>query len=388
MKKLLFSLLFICTIQPSIGQNVFIADNNFNAPTGANIFPTIQQAVDAASAGDFIYIQPSPTTYGSVIIEKELHLVGIGFNLDKDLPHESTMTDITLRNNVDNLINPSNSTITGLDIRDIYPNKRSGLDYTLSGVKIYNCEINRLYWSSAATYPVLDALEIYDNYITGGITFANAVLNGLVRNNLITGSFDLRSTSPNSIIITNNIIYGSIDKSSFGDNLIIQNNYFIGSKGNTVSFSVMLDAIIANNIFYGRTPSNATGGNSTSTNFQRNIFTNNLSYETGNDELPPSGGGVDNSGDGNIEGSSPLFTNVLILNSWSSAYNFTLQAGSPALNAGSDGSDIGITGGPYPFTGTNFILDTTPLPTIQILNTSSVINPGDDLDVRIKAKSN
>lgn len=387
MKNLLFSLIVFGVVNQSIGQDVFIADNNFNAPTGANVFPTIQEAADAASAGDFIYIQPSPTTYGSVIIEKELHLVGIGFNLDKDFPHESTMTDITLRNNVDNTSNPSNSTITGLDVRDITPNKRTGLDYTLSGVKIYNCQINRLWWSNQSIYPVLDGIEIYDNYFTSTINFANVVLNGLIRNNLIT-SIDFISSGSQSAIITNNIIYGSIDKSSQGDNIIIQNNVFVGSKGNTNAFNTMLDAIVANNIFYGRTPSISSTGNSTSTNFQRNVFTNNLSYETGNDELPPAGGGVGNSGDGNIEGSSPLFTNVLLLNSWSSDYNFTLLAGSPALNAGSDGTDIGITGGPYPFTGTNFILKTTPLPTIQILNTSTVINPGDDLDVRIKAKSN
>ena len=44
-------------------QAIWIADNNFNAPTGANVFPTIQEAIDAASAGDIVHVQPSPTTY-------------------------------------------------------------------------------------------------------------------------------------------------------------------------------------------------------------------------------------------------------------------------------------------------------------------------------------
>lgn len=387
MKKLLFSLIVFGAVSQSIGQDVFIADNNFNAPTGTNIFPTVQEAIDAASAGDFIYIQPSPNAYGSAVVEKELHLVGIGFNLDKDFPHESVMVDITLRNNVDNTSNASNSTITGIRFQDLFPLKRSGLDYTLDGIKVYNCDFDRIYWSSVATAPVIANAEIYDNYIDGQSVFANAVSNLIFRNNYMEG-INFFTSELSSAIISNNIIYGIIEKTSEGDNVIIQNNVFVGSKGSSDSFDKLTDVIVANNIFYGRTPSETPTGNSTSTNFQRNIFTNNLSYETGNDELPPSGGGVSNSGDGNIEGSSPLFGNVQLLNTWNSAYDFTLQGGSPAINAGSDGTDIGITGGPYPFNGSNFVLDTTPLPTIQILNTSTVINPGDDLDVRIKAKSN
>ena len=170
--------------------------------------------------------------------------------------------------------------------------------------------------------------------------------------------------------------------------MIIQNNIFVGAKGTTWALNRMLDAIIANNIFYGRTPSSLSAGNSTSTNFQRNTFSNNLSYETGNDELPPAGGGVGNSGDANIEASSPLLTDVPLLSTWSDTYDFTIQTGSPVLDAGSDGSDIGITGGPYPFTETNLFLVTTAIPTIQTLNADAIINPGDDLNVRVRAKSN
>ncbi|MEM9859297.1 MAG: hypothetical protein AAF843_18205, partial [Bacteroidota bacterium] len=307
---------------------------------------------------------------------------GIGFNLDKDIPHQSTITNITLTNNTDNTSNASGTEIEGLTVSNIFLASRISSAYALDDIVIKNCRA-----SVVAGRVDIDNLLIVDTW-PNIIEFFRRVTNSEIRNNLIASRITMGSITASSLIITNNIIFGTVSKSSVGDNLIIQNNNFIGTRLNTDAFGNMRDAVIANNIFYGRTPSITAAGNSSSTNFQRNIFTNNLSYETGNNELPPSGGGVGNSGDGNIEGNSPLFVNVPLLNTWAEDYDFTLQASSPALNAGSDGSDIGISGGPYAWTESNFSLNTTPLPTIQIFNTTTVINPGDDLSVRVKAKGN
>ncbi|MEP5612750.1 MAG: hypothetical protein ABJP45_10900 [Cyclobacteriaceae bacterium] len=389
--QLLASVLFILTIFGATAQGVKIADNNFNAPTGDDIYPTIQAAIDAADPGDYVYVQPSPTTYGSVHIEKEIHLVGIGFNLDKDSPLQSTMLDVTLRNNIDNTSDASNSSVTGLTIRDIYTTIYPGAPtITLEGLKISNCQIQELQnLCCGTTYAPVNNMEIFGNYFTESVDFANQATNIIVRNNLFDGNVYFASSNPNSGVVSNNIFYGAVGKASQGDNLIIQNNNFIGATGSTAAFiSVMIDAIVVNNIFYGRTPSVTTGGGSTSTNFQRNTFTNNLSFSTGDDLLPPAGGGISNQGSGNLEATAPLLTNVPLLSTWASTYDFTLGAGSLAIDGGSDNSDIGISGGPYPFTEVNFILKTTAIPTIQIFNTSTVINPGDDLDVRVKAKAN
>ncbi|GAB4231887.1 MAG: hypothetical protein Tsb0034_04430 [Ekhidna sp.] len=392
MKKSTLILSFFLLSTLVISQTVYVVDNNANAPSGDYIFPTIQEAVDAAMGGDYIYIQPSPTKYGgTVIVDKELHFVGIGFNLTKDIPHQSVITNLRLQNNVDNTSNASNSTITGLIIDNIYFNRNaSASSFTLDNVKIYNNLISQITYTQSTSFTVpLSNIEIYSNRITSTVLFYQEVSSLIIRNNLLQGALIFDSANPNSAVVTNNIMYGAIGKDSAGDNVIIQNNYFLGSNGSNVAFNNMLDATIANNVFYGRTPSNVAAGGSTSANFQRNIFTNNLSYETGNDELPPAGGGgIGNSGDGNIESDSPEFTDVDIVNTWSSDFDFTLSGSSPLLNAGSDGTNIGITGGPYPYTASNFDLRTTALPTIEILNTSTIINPDDDLDVRVKAKSN
>ncbi|MEP1095886.1 MAG: hypothetical protein ABJG78_12295 [Cyclobacteriaceae bacterium] len=374
----------------SVAQTVRIVDNNFNAPTGNEVYATLQEAANAADPGDYIYIQPSSSSYGSVIIQKELHLVGIGFNVDKENPQPSTMLDITLRNNSGNTDNASNSTITGLTFRDLYPITYPGApSFTLSNVTITNCVFQEIQDACCNTHVPFDNLELSENQITERVDFVQVATNILLRNNLFQSTISFNSSSANSGLVANNIIYGNIYKSAEGDNLIIQNNNFISASGSTSAFlSFMRDALIVNNIFYGRTPSITNGGGSSSANFQRNIFTNNMSFSTGNDELPPSGGGAGNTGSGNLEGVSPMFTNAPLSSTWSVSRDFSLQIGSQAIDGGSDGTDIGITGGPYPFPGVNLILKTTAIPTIQIFTTNSLINPGDDLDVRIKAKAN
>ena len=153
------------------------------------------------------------------------------------------------------------------------------------------------------------------------------------------------------------------------------------------SFSYLYNDIVTNNIFYGQSP------RANNTNYG-NVFNNNLAYGSSNNTLPPAAsGGVNNTGTGNIEDLVPSFVNAELLNTWSSAYDYTLNPGSPAL-AGSaqnpSSEDIGITGGTFALTGStiNFQLDTSPMPTIEAFNTSVTINPNDDLPVNIKAKGN
>ena len=389
MKTLVLFLLTIFSISVS-GQTVWVADNNFNAPTGSNVFSTIQAAVNAAAPGDIIQVQPSPTTYGNVSINKQLTLMGIGFNVDKDIPLQSNMGNITLTNNVDDTSDADGTIIKGLKFKYLYPGVNTGPSFLLQNILVKNCQIQYIYNNGGSP---IDGFEVRDCYITSligsyGIYFILKATNVIIRNNLLLFGIIFNSTNPGSNIITNNIIYGGIHVVADGTNTIITNNNFIASSGGDSGFKSRLrDCIVTNNIFYGSTPSISTGG-TTSSNFQRNVFTNNLVFSTGDDTMPPTGGGAGNSGTGNITGVSPSFTNVPLLNTWSSGYDFTLQGGSAAINAGSDGTDIGISGGSYPFPTTNLVLKTTAAPVIQILNTSTVINPGDNLPVRIKANSN
>ncbi len=376
--------------QSLFAQTVWVADNNLNAPTGPNVFSTIQAAVNAAADGDIVQVQPSITTYGNASINKQLTLMGIGFALDKDIPLSSIMGDIYLRNNSDNTSNANGTIVKGLIFDGIYLAYRGTTPFfTLQNVLIQNCQFRESYSTGGTEYGEVNGFEIRDCYITQQLLWQNVMQGGIIRNNLILGdiSFYYNGNTGNNII-SNNILYGSIYSRSLAGNTLVLHNNFIGQKGTETAFATKFEnCVVSNNIFYGSTPSIATGGTS-SAEFENNIFTNNLVYETGNDIMPPTGG-LGNTGTGNIVGQSPNFVNVQLLNTWSSGYDFTLQAGSPALGAGSDATDIGISGGTsYPWAEANFNLKTTDAPTIQILNTTTVINPGDNLPVRIKVKSN
>jgi hypothetical protein len=370
-----------------LAQTIWVADNNVGAPTGPYTFPTVQEAVDAAAPGDIVQIQPSPTVYGAVTIRtKNLTLMGIGFNVDKETPLTSVLDNIVLSNNAANDSDADGAIIKDLQFRDLVVGVNTGPAFLLQNVLVQNCLFNSVYTYQYGSYSPVDSLEIRGCQL-GALNFYFGVSNSLFVNNLI-DDFNLRGAADN-ITIANNIIYGGIYIVSESGTSTIVNNNFIGATATETAFNWKLKyTMIANNIFYGSTPSIGVNG-SFSNEFAFNTFSNNLVYATGDDTMPPTGGtsGTDNNGLNNLLG-NPNFVNGAINNTWSAAYDFTLQAGSPALGAGSDGLDIGISGGNYPFPGSNLVLKTAAAPVIQILNTAGLINPGDDLPVRIKAKSN
>jgi hypothetical protein len=383
----IITLLLVLADPVLIAQTTWVADNNVGAPTGPYIFTTVQAAVDAAAPGDIVQVQPSPKVYGAVTIRtKNITLKGIGFNVDKETPLLSILDNIALSNNAANDSDADGAIIEDLQFRDLVVAVNTGPAFLLQNVLVQNCLFNSVYTYQYASYSPVDSLEIRDCQL-GGLNFYFGVSNSLFRNNLF-DDFNLIGVADN-VTIANNIIYGGVRVVSESGTTTILNNNFIGATGSESAFNYKLKYLmVANNIFYGSTPSIGVSG-SLSNEFAFNTFSNNLVYATGDDTMPPTGGasGTDNNGLNNLVG-NPNFVNGAISNSWSAAYDFTLQAGSPALGTGSDGLDIGISGGNYPFPGSNLLLKTSAAPVIQILNTSGVINPGDDLPVRIKAKSN
>jgi len=90
-------------------------DNKIGA---AAMFASVQEACNAANAGDTILIAGSPDAYGSVTLTKKLHLIGPGYFLaENGIPginkFPATINDRIILRNVE-LSSPSGSTLTGI----------------------------------------------------------------------------------------------------------------------------------------------------------------------------------------------------------------------------------------------------------------------------------
>lgn len=390
-------------------QTIRIADNNPNAPTGPNIYTgtnALQNALNAAAVGDIVYVQPSLTAYPAITINKRITLRGIGFNTGKDLPLNSSVVSITLTNTADNTTNASGTTIEGISVVGV-PNvswprislgvKTGSFDYVLRDITISNCaaSVYGLYRENG--YMPIENLTVKDCNLGFDFTTSGSVTNLLVFRNYLY-RIRIMNGSLSSSIFSNNIIVNFGDnQNAFGyaatsqglsiNSLIITNNNFLGQ--NSIGASRFMqhdlqDAIVSNNIFYGMAPLGATSGGS----YERNSFTNNLSFGTSNNALPPVGTGVGNTGSNNIVNQDPLFVNAPYNTIYASTMDFNLQTTSPAKNAGSDGTDIGITGGAYPVTAGNILLKPSSAPVIMQFNPAAVVPQNQPVKSNIKAKAN
>lgn len=314
------SLLFTILCTTIIGHAAILTvDNNINSPAQ---YSTIQTAVDAANDGDTIHIVGSPTLYATATITKELHLVGDGHNSNKQNPSVSRVNTIMLRTTA--FTTSSGSTFEGLELNNL---NIQGAYYAISdtvyidSVTIQFCKIN----STLYFYKYISTIQVNNNIINS------------ITNSVIYYSYD----GLNNIVINNNIIrYNNYKGSSFHYTTFSNNNFI--SSVNTSSASKKIN--FNNNIFYGISPNHTTTGH------DGNIYTNNLSYFTSNnvfDTIFP------NSGAGNFTGIDPQFVSKPTLTPFVTTDDYNLQSGSAAINAGSDGTDIGITGGlnPWPEDG-------------------------------------
>lgn len=349
------------SIGTAYGQTIRVADNNLNAPAGANVFASLQDAVDAAVDGDIIQVTPSPDDYGNVTINRRLTVYGIGLDPDRDMPYRSEVGRITFGHNV--LFQTDSTVVTGLVVAGVTFSGGSGV--TLSDIVIEGCRITSTIGVNSGS---VDNLRIRDCLISAG---SRPSINFL--------------GDASNLLITNNILYnlstylggGAI---SADNHAVISNNIFIASTNSSRSaFLTARDCIVANNIFYGVRPGSGSGS-------ERNEYHNNLTFGTSVDDLPPAGTG--NTGADNLVGVNPLLENFPLdgSNTFDFAYDFRLQAGSPAIGAGSDGTDIGIFGGSSPFDTLPRVLPS--LPFIEEFNASNVVRQGGNLNVTVKAKSN
>lgn len=279
---------------------VITVDNKVNSP---GQYTDLQVAIGAASDGDTIYVSGSETSYGSITLVKRLTLFGAGYKPDKQLPLISIIGTITFA-------------------QDLLQGTSS------SGSKIIGFEMGRF---SSVNPGGFDDIEIRRNIITSGtpVQISGSTSGWIIENNILRVQVAVGGAT--SLIINNNILQDLIVNSN-QPTVVITNNLFLRD-GN--AFATMTNAVISNNIFYRAAPQGCS----------QSFFNNNLTYLTSNDALPYG----DNVGSGNLVGVDPQFVTFPPAGDlFSFDYDFHLQAASPAIGAGTDGTDIGAYGGAVP----------------------------------------
>lgn len=363
MKKLFFFIVMLTVAGFTIqAQSVFYVDNNQGSPVdnANNNYNSVQAAVNAASAGDIIYIQPSPNNYGDIQMTKPLTIYGIGHNPELNAGEKATVQNILFR-----YANASGSKISGLDIVGIYLDNGT---YDNHNVIITNNRIQYLQGNSStskANNAIISGNFFYhgssylDNYNSQNWVITN---NTFSRPNTYWG-YQMFFRLNNTTLLNNNII---LSRQNGDSNQRVQ--LFANCSGTQISNNIF--------IFVGNAVTNFTAlGSNSALNFQ-----NNLTYSI-NTTLDPL------SGSNNIDDMDPMFVSfnpAAELNNPGNDYHF--QGGSPAIGAGADGNDLGVENGNFPFSVRGY---PTELPYITdfVIN-NNIISAGTDLDINIKADAN
>lgn len=365
MKKLFFFVVALVSASFTIQaqSHVFYVDNNPGSPVNnaQNNYNSVQAAVNAAQAGDTIYIQPSPNGYGDIQMTKKLTIYGIGHNPELNAGKRANVNNILFRYG-----NASGSKISGLNIQGIYLDNTT---YSNNDVIIFNNQIvtiNGNGQTGHADRAIISGNFFYNN---GG----DAISVGQAQDWVFS----------HNLVHQESTYWGAHSFSSFNDTTIFDNNIILtrqtgdGSQDIRV-FNACNSTQIQNNIFIFTSTSldNFTnlGSNSALT------FKNNLTYSVTTALNPLVG-------TNNIDDTDPKFTSFNSNNSLNNvSNNYTFQVGSPAIGVGSDGNDLGVMNGSFPFSMRGY---PTELPYLRdfVIN-NNILSAGTNLDINIKADAN
>ena len=331
-KTMAAAVIFIFQMTAMHALNIITVDN---ANTNAADYTSLQDAINAASGGDVIYVQPSSTTYGDINVTKPLTIIGRSWNEGGYITYTNTFNIKSSNVSVKGLhiqnglnIEPASSTpISNISVKDSrtgvvqigYSNPVSNV--TLQG----NSHNDRIYQYAHATN-----LIVMNNYIVGGI-FSHHAENLLYTQNIMYqgGLYNLGDV--NSILqVSNSMFFGGY---YYGTNVHTQGRF---KAQNCLTWSD----------YYGT-----------------------LNFANAGNPL--------NSVENCILSTNPQLVQYLEID------GLQLAPGSPAIGAGLEGKDIGI------YQDYAFSWEGNPVgyPTLTIDSAPSSASAGTDLEVTVTAEA-
>ena len=348
MKKILLSLLVLISTIPFTNATVLTVSNN---PTGGAQYATILAAYTAASSGDTLLLEGTPTNYDAPHPwGKQLVVIGAGYNPNK------ANTQVTL--------------LTSLPI-SFFELGASGNNSKFYGI---------VFSQSFQTANAISNYYFENCKFTGAVNFhspGNAI-NGLIMKNCIfmDNAHSPTQLSSNLLFVScifNGYLYGAGNQLGSSGWVTIDHCLFLS--GNTNLFD-LFNAQITNSIFMNSTNITGSGGGN-------NVFYNNI-YSAASATIPTSQSGFPNNGLNNHPSTDPNFVLYPLNFQYSKLHNYHLNTGSPAIGAATNGGDIGPHGSNTNFSETGEVLIT---PLIQIMNiNNSIVAPGGTLNVQLNVR--
>ncbi len=330
-KSVLFALTLLFAFTTAHATIRTVSNNN-NSPGQYTDFAS---AHTASSNGDTIYVSGSPYNYNTFAVSKRLTIIGTGHNPQKQAPLRSFLDYAYF------YTGSKGSKLIGFEVYQVNP-----INDDVDSIEIRNCKILQVLY-----------IDNYycDNWIVDGNVFVSTAQN-------IIGFYNMYGHR-----FRNNIFNGYMccfSNSGAGYHYV-ENNIFLRN-GN--AFDDCFVFYVNNNVFYRANPYNGTGGTY--------VYSNNISY------LPQASGTFPNGT--NQTNVNPQFVNFPGAGAnFDYAYNFNITNGSPADNGGTDGTDMGVYGGPGDY-------DQNGIPRIPYIASYNIANPtispGGTLNVTFKSK--
>lgn len=348
MKKLhftfvLFALLSISSISNATVRTV---SNWTNIPAQ---FTDVQSAIELSAVGDTVYVHGSPNVYGNFVINKRLTIIGPGYYPQFQNQNRAVVATIYIYSTVAGSVN--NINIIGLQVTSQF---YAGYNNNFAqGVSMEGLRINRSFVNSLSC------------------PLAGASSSLIVEQSVFVGTL---STDNFSSVLVNNTIFSNsrIGSNNQTDaNTVVTNCLFYGNNSGP---SNITNTIFSNNIFYRST----NFGSQTGCTYNRNI-----TFATDNNALTFTGATTTNT----IVNTDPLFITPysvvsygngapIDINGFFNAGNLLLQASSPAINQGTDNTDIGPTGGTANFNYRTQSMSAIPQMVSLIINNSTLPQNG------------
>lgn len=311
-----------------------------NATPSAGQYTTWTSALAAASDGDTILIHGTTNNYYSLNVTKRLTIIGPGHH-----PIDKQNTQRAFCDNVLFYTGSNGSKVIGIEAG----NMQTG-NADVDSISILLCSIQDAVYFQQGNI---------NYWLIEGCYFGNG-------GQCIRG----QGQSVGDLVVRNNILNGSIYQmnGAFIGYNYFNNNIFLAATPYT--FQYVNNCYVNSNIFYRAGIQNGYGNVGVT-------FNKNCSYQCQGGNTFPNGV--------NYEDVDPLFVTSIGTGAYFDyATDYHLQATSTLINAGGDGTDLGVYGG-YGDFDQNGIPHNPYIKTFNITGSTSV-NAGDPIQIYIKAK--